>query len=155
MARKPAKKTLKLSKVVEGKKKINEFSEYVWNEEENEIIKYNKVFDRATIEELTLELFNDMQEAINKKFAYFENDDQLFKYELLLIIKHFTHFKDEIGDTFEEKITALEALMSVGLFDLFYEEVFSKDEVARVINKVNEVAEKAMVALDVIEKSKK
>ena len=155
MARKPAKKTLKLSKVVEGKKKINEFSEYIWNEEENEIIKYNKVFDRAIIEELTLELFNDMQEAINKKFAYFENDDQLFKYELLLIIKHFTHFKDEIGDTFEEKITALEALMSVGLFDLFYEEVFSKDEVARVINKVNEVAEKAMVALDVIEKSKK
>ena len=155
MARKPAKKTLKLSKVVEGKKKINEFSEYIWNEEENEIIKYNKVFDRAIIEELTLELFNDMQEAINKKFAYFENDDQLFKYELLLIIKHFTHFKDEIGDTFEEKLTALEALMSVGLFDLFYEEVFSKDEVARVINKVNEVAEKAMVALDVIEKSKK
>lgn len=154
MVRKPAKKTLKLKKVIEEKGKINEMSEHVWNAEQNEIIKYNKKFDKSIIEKLTLELFNDMQDAINKKFVYFENEEQLLRYQLILIIKHFSHFKDEIGEAFEDKITALDALESIGLFDLFFEELFDVNEVAIVINKINLVAEKAMVAMEMIEKAR-
>ena len=145
---------IKLSTVVADFKKVGKQSTYVLNEEKGEIIKYNEKFDRNLVEKLTLELFNDMQEAISKGYSYFENDEQLIKYELLLIIKYFSHFKDEIGETFEEKMTALEALSAIGLYDLFFDEIFDKDEVAEVVSRVNLVAEKAMIAQEIINKEK-
>ena len=144
---------LKLKDVIAQTKKLDVMSTYTYDEANKKVIKYNEVFDKTKVEKLILELFEDMQYAIKGGYNYFETDEQLIKYELLLIIKHFSHFKDEIGDSFEDKISALEALMRIGLYDLFFEEIFDKDQVVDVIDHINKVAEKAMMANDAIQKS--
>lgn len=144
---------IKLKDVIAESNKLDVMSTYVVDSETKKIIKYNKVFDKTKVEKLILELFEDMQYVIQNNYKFFESDDQLIKYELLLIIKYFTHFKDEIGVTFEEKISAMEALMRTGLFDLIFEEVFDKDKVVDVIDQINKVAERAMEANDAIQKA--
>lgn len=144
---------IKLKDVIAESNKLDVMSTYVIDSETKKTIKYNKVFDKAKVEKLILELFEDMQYVIKNNYKFFESDDQLIKYELLLIIKYFTHFKDEIGVTFEEKISAMEALMRTGLFDLIFEEVFDKDQVVDIIDQINKVAERAMEANDAIQKA--
>ena len=144
---------IKLKDVIAESNKLDVMSTYVVDPETKKTIKYNKVFDKTKVEKLILELFEDMQYVIEKKYKFFENDDQLIKYELLLIVKYFTHFKDEIGVTFEEKISAMEALMRTGLFDLIFDEIFNKDQVVDVIEQINKVAERAMQANDAIQKA--
>ena len=144
---------IKLKDVIADSNKLDVMSTYVIDSETKKTIKYNKIFDKAKVEKLILELFEDMQYVIENKYKFFESDDQLIKYELLLIVKYFTHFKDEIGETFEEKISAMEALMRTGLFDLIFDEVFDKDQVVDVIEQINKVAERAMEANDAIQKA--
>ena len=144
---------IKLKEIIAQANKLDVMSTYVVDAETKKIIKYNKVFDKSKVEELTLELFEDMQYAIANEYNFFESDEQLIKYELLLIVKYFTHFKDEIGDTFEDKINALEALMRTGLLDIIFEDVLDKDQVVDVIEQINKVAERAILASDAIEKS--
>lgn len=144
---------IKLKDVLAESKKVDVMSTFVIDPETKKTVKFNQYFDRKQIEKLILELFNDMQYAIQNEYDYFQNEEQLIKYELLLIIKHFSHFKNEIGDTFEEKILAMEALMKIGLFDLFFDEIFDQNQVAEVIERVNKVAEKAVTAQEAIEKA--
>lgn len=144
---------LKLKDVLANSKKVDVMSSFVVDPENNKIVKYNKYFDKSKVEELVKELFTDMQYAIENKYEFFVNEEQLIKYELLLIIKYFSHFKNEIGDSFEEKIGAMEALMKTGLYDLFFDEIFDIDQVADVIERVNLVAEKAVSAQEMFEKA--
>lgn len=144
---------IKLKDVIAESKKIDTMSTYLVDSDKKKVIKYYEVFDKTKVETLLAELFEDMQYAIQNDFNFFENDEELIKYELLLIIKHFSHFKDEIGSTFEEKMSAMEALMRTGLYDLFFEEVFNKDEVAEIIEQVNKIAERAIVANEAITKA--
>lgn len=144
---------LKLKDVIAQTKKLDVMSTYTYDEENKKVIKYNEVFDKTQVEKLIIELFEDMKYAVNNDYNYFENDEQLIKYELLLVIKYFSHFKDEIGDSFEDKISALEALMRTGIYDLFFEEIFDKDQVVNVIDHINNVAEKAIIANEAIQKA--
>lgn len=144
---------IKLKDVITEARKLDVMSTYEIDSETKKTIKYYKVFDKSKVEQLTLELFEDMQYAIANEQNFFQSDDQLIKYELLLIVKHFTHFKDEIGETFEDKISAMEALMRTGLFDLIFEEILDKDQVVDVIDQINKVAERAMQANDAIQKA--
>ncbi|MFJ7915853.1 hypothetical protein B1B04_09255 [Lysinibacillus sp. KCTC 33748] len=141
---------IKLKDILAESKKVDVMSTFVVDPETKKTVKYNEYFDRTQVEKLTLELFNDMQYAIEKEYSFFESEEQLIKYELLLIIKYFSHFKNEIGDTFEEKIMAMEALMKIGLFDLFFDEIFDQNQVGEVIERVNKVAEKAVLAQEAI-----
>ena len=133
-----------LSEVLSETEKYDVMSTHVLNAEENRVIKYNKYFDTEKVQELIIELFEDMQYAVENDIPFFENDEQLIKYEMLLIIKYFSHFKAEIGESFEEKIQALHALFKTGLFDLFFEELFLENEVVNVMERVNQTAERAV-----------
>ena len=133
-----------LSEVLSETQKYDVMFTHVLNAEENRVIKYNKYFDAEKIQELILELFEDMQYAVENDIPFFENEEQLIKYEMLLIIKYFSHFKEEIGNNFEEKIVALHALFKTGLFDLFFEELFLENEVVNVMERVNQTAERAV-----------
>lgn len=144
---------IKLKEVLSESKKVDVMSTFIVDPEINKTVQYNKYFNRTQVEELVKELFADMQYAIKNEYEFFENEEQLIKYELLLIIKYFSHFKNEIGETFEDKIMAMEALMKIGLFDLFFDEIFDQNQVADVIERVNMVAEKAVIAQEAIERS--
>lgn len=144
---------IKLKEILTESKKVDVMSTFIVDPETKKTVKFNKYFDRTKVEELIKELFTDMMYAVENEYNYFENEEQLIKYELLLVIKYFTHFKDEIGETFEEKILAMEALMKLGLYDLFFDEIFDQDQVADVIERVNLVAEKAVTAQETFDKS--
>ncbi|MFJ7982431.1 hypothetical protein ACIQ1D_19395 [Lysinibacillus xylanilyticus] len=146
---------IKLAEVIQESEKFDVMSTYQLDAENNRVIKYNKYFDHKKIEELVLELYEDMKYVVENEIEFFENDEQLLKYELLLIIKTFSHFKDEIGSSFDEKIHALEVLMKIGLYDLFFEEIFDENQVLEVIEQVNLVAERAIAIESALEKEKK
>ena len=144
---------LKLSDILSESKKVDIMSTYEIDPQTKKTIKYYEYFSKTQVEKLILELFNDMQYALANGYEFFKSEEQLIKYELLLIIKHFSHFKDEIGETFEEKIMAMEALMKIGLYDLFFDEIFDQNQVADVVHRVNVVAEKAITAQEAINKA--
>lgn len=144
---------LKLKDILSESKKVDIMSTYEIDPQTKKTIKYNEYFSKTQVEKLILELFNDMKYAVENGYEFFESEEQLIKYELLLIIKHFSHFKDEIGETFEEKIMAMEALMKIGLYDLFFDEIFDQNQVADVIYRVNVVAEKAISTQEAINKA--
>lgn len=144
---------LKLKDILSESKKVDIMSTYEIDPVTKKTVKYYEYFDKTKVEKLILELFNDMQYALENDYEFFNSEEQLIKYELLLIIKHFSHFKDEIGETFEEKIMAMEALMKIGLYDIFFDEVFDQNQVADVIHRVNIVAEKAVKAQETINKA--
>lgn len=143
---------IKLSELIEETQKFDVMSTFIIDEEENKVIKFNKYFDNKIVEKLAIEFFEDMQYSINNSYDFFENNDQFLKYELLLIIKHFSHFRDEIGSSFEEKIQAMEILMKIGLFDIFFDEIFDQNQVYHVIERINTIAERAVIASDEIDK---
>lgn len=146
---------IKLTEIIQESEKFDVMSTYPLDVEGNRVIKYNKYFNHKQIEKLIVELYEDMKYVIENKIEFFENEEQLLKYELLLIIKYFSHFKDEIGSSFEEKIHALEVLMKIGIFDLFYEEIFDDNQVLEVIERVNLVAERAVQLEDSIKEISK
>lgn len=107
--------------------------------ENGKVIKYHKLFDGVDIKELLKEIVLDMKYADSKNYDFFNNDGEFLNYILLLIIKRFSHLGDEIGESFEEKIEALDVMTRLSYFNLFFEEIFLKDEVAKVIEEVNKV----------------
>ncbi len=144
---------IKLRELIEETQKLDVMSTFIIDEENNRVVKFNKYFDATQVEKLVLEFFEDMQYAVQNKYDFFNNEEQFIKYELLLVIKYFSHFKDEIGNTFEEKIQAMEALMRLGLYDVFFDEIFDQNQVLFVIDKINNVAEKAIVTSEQMSKT--
>lgn len=145
---------IRLAELIEETQKFDVMSTFIIDEESNKVVKYNKYFDNKQVEKLVIEFYEDMQYAVNKEYDFFNNEEQFIKYELLLVVKHFSHFKDEIGDSFEAKIQALEALMRLGLFDVFFDEIFDEHQVFSVLEKISKVAEKAISTSETIEKAK-
>jgi len=141
------KSPIKLSELKKEYSKLNVMSTYKI-EDTDKIVKFYQRFDVKKIEELIKELYQDISYAKEKDIDFFNNDEEFIKYELFLIIKHFSHFKDEIGETFEEKIEAFNVLISTGLYDLFFDEIFEPSEVYEVLNKVGQVTENAMKLAD-------
>lgn len=141
------KSPIKFKELQKEYSKLNIMSTYEI-EDTNKVIKFYQRFDEAKVEELIKELYQDIQYVTDNNIDFFTNDEEFMKYELFLIIKHFSHFKDEIGDSFEEKIEALSVLISIGLYDLFFEEIFDSSEVFDVLHKVERTAELAIRTLD-------
>lgn len=141
------KSPIKFKELQKEYSKLNIMSTYQIDDT-NKVIKFYQRFDEQKKQDLIKELYEDIKYVTDNKIDFFTNDEELLKYELFLIIKHFSHFKDEIGDSFEEKIEALSVLISIGLYDLFFEEIFDSSEVYDVLEKVERTAELSVKALE-------
>lgn len=119
-------------------KELDVLEPFLTNDETQEGILYNKKFSKTKIDLLIQEFLKDIQSTVEQENEFFKEDSNVTKYIMTLIIKHFSHFKEEIGVNFEDKIAANVVLYDLGLFDLFFDEIFNKDEVDKVMKQVED-----------------
>lgn len=134
----PRQKTLKLNDLDKKAKKLNQLTTYTIDRKTNEVVKYNEIFDEKKIQELIIELNEHMQYDKKNKIGYFENNQKVIEYIYFLIIKHFSHFKNEIGSQFETNIASFDKLVSLGLFHKFHNDIFDPEQVAKVFDRFYE-----------------
>src|SRR5690606_35166125 len=128
----------------------NKLSPYILDNENNEIIKYNKIFDERKINELLEEAIEKMEYANENDIEFFKQDSELLIYISFLTIKYFTHLKDELeNSSLEDDISALGSLLSTGLFKKILNDVFDGNEVHKVYDVMTEHIEGSAKALEV------
>lgn len=129
---------IKLKNLVEQNKKMDVMDFFETNAETKEGIKYYKTFKKEKVDELLKELLEDIQYTVEQEIELFNDDDKFQSHVLLLIIKHFSHFKSEIGISLQDKKQAFDALYNMGYFGLFFSEIFSTEEVTKVFKSIDE-----------------
>lgn len=127
---------IKISKILDEAKELDRVETYVINGVTNEVIKYNPVFDELKINEILKEIQEKIEYIEKNNINFPKDDDEFYKYVCFLMIKKFTHFSSEIADDLETQLAQMNALFRLGYFELIIGEIFNQDEIARVINKV-------------------
>lgn len=102
----------------------------------NEVVKYYPIFDQKKIGALIQEIQEKIDYTSKNKINYLQSDLDVLEYVHFLMIKYFSHFGDEIAEEFEKQYAQMQALISRGYFDLFFDEVFNEHQVARVLDKL-------------------
>ena len=147
---KPRQKNLTLKSVQKQFNQINSLSTHVINEETNEVVKYYKEFDQKKIQSLLVEAYEKLTYVhSNPEIEYFTNDEEFISFISYLTIKYFTHFYDELKDsTFEDDISAMDALISTGLYKTILNDVLDGSEVVKVLETMNEFMQAASLAIE-------
>ncbi len=109
----------------------------------NMVIKYNPVFDQNKINKIISEVGDKVRYAEENKINFLKTEYELVNYLYFMIVKNFTHFKDEIADDLETQIVQMDALVKLGYLELIIGEVFNPKEIYRVLDKVMQLAEYA------------
>lgn len=139
------KKTLKLSSLEKQFKEDTKLHTYMINPETKECIKYYTKFSEEKIDALIEELYKHSLYAQENDLDVLNNDLSFIDYAMYLVVKHFTHFKDEIGSDFATNIAAHNLLYQSGIYELCHEQLFDQNEVYRVLEKINKISEKTMI----------
>ena len=83
--------------------------------------------------------------TLDEEIGFFGDDDNRFmKYILFLVLKHFTHLKDQIPDALDEQLAFMDEVISIGLFERAFNEILPPDQVQKVLDKVTSFAELAL-----------
>lgn len=146
--KKPRQKKLSLKTIQAQEAELNKLSTYVVNDETNEVIKYYKKFDQKKIQKLLEEAYEKLMYVEKNGIEFFKTDEEFVSYINFLSIKFFTHLGDEIGDSFEEHMEAMNALISLGYYKLILEDILDPNEVYNVLETMNNFIEAASSALD-------
>lgn len=154
--KKPRQKSISLKQIQKEYNDISKMSTYVINQEKNEVIKYYSKFDQKKIQDILTECYEKIVYVEEQGIEYFKNEEQFISYLNFLTIKTFTHFNDEIGDTFEEHIQAMNALIGLGYYKLILNDVFDGNEVYNVIQTMKDYLEsvQSTIALETKENEK-
>lgn len=127
---------IKLKDITKEFKSINTLSTHVLNKEDNIVIKYYKVFDNKRVEELMKEAYSNLEYDNVHNLGFFKEDEIFVQYIFFLILKHMTNLKAEIPDTLDEQISIFNQLISIGLFEEMFNNVFDSNEVSKVLERI-------------------
>lgn len=132
----PRKKSneLKLSEIKKQAKSLDTMETVQLSNDKD--LHFYPVFKETVIQELLEELQQKVLYANENNIELKES--MIFNYTLLLCIKYFTHLRQDIPDTLEEQIEAMKWLVDTGYFKEIVEEVFLKEEVNKVWDKITD-----------------
>lgn len=134
-------KQIKLSHIAKEYSDVNKMSTHILNEKENITIKYFEKFDEKRIQNVMKEANSSLLQDKEQNLNFFKNDDEVFvQYVLFLVIKHFTNLEKEITDSLAEQINIFNQVISIGLFEEMFNDVFPSEEVSRVLERVGNFA---------------
>ena len=130
--------TISLAQVQQEAEALDYMETYVVHSDgvANEVVKYYPIFDQKKIGALIQEIQEKIDYTSKNKINYLQSDYDVLEYTHFLIIKYFSHFKDEISDEFEKQYAQMQALISMGYYELFFNEIFNELQVARVLDKL-------------------
>lgn len=134
---------------------VNRKEVYHFDKEKGHSITYYPVFSKSKKDELIVELMKTIQYCKKNNIDYLKNDADMEQYTGYLIIKHFTSLFDTLSKwTVEENIKYLKGLYDSGDFELFFDEIFSNDEVIKVFDQLRKTNELAIIYKKEIDKQK-
>ena len=136
-------------------KTTNSKLKYFFNE--TDYIEYYPTFSKSKKDALIVELMNTIDYCKNKGTDFLQDTNEIYKYTYYLIIKHFTSLYTTLSKwSVEDNIGYLNALYDSGDFELFFDEIFSFEEVQSVMDMLNAIEEMAnLYAKDMTLRNKK
>lgn len=146
---------LKLTAIKKQAKKAHTMEKYEL--EDGSTITFYSIFPELLIEEMLEELQKHMQTLNNKDVSL--SDKMNLYFINLMTIKYFTHFKNDMPDhVFTEGKKAglldwLEHFADTGLMKIIIEDVFMKDQVMKVYDKIAEYLGSFMLLEELTEKT--
>lgn len=152
------KKNLTLSKVKKVSKQVDEKVEYIIEEGfyKGEQITFTPYFNDVVLDEMLIKFGELLNEIDDKKL---EMSDEMKMYILhLLMIKYFTHFKDELPEVLVGEeiglLDVLEHFRKTGLLNECLNKMFLASEIQRVLGKLTDFSATGMLMEDIDEKVK-
>ncbi|WP_342532795.1 hypothetical protein MHB40_15070 [Lysinibacillus sp. FSL K6-0057] len=125
-------------------KDVNRKEVYHFDEEKGHSITYFPIFSKSKKDKLIIELIETIQYCKDNNIDYLKDDADMEQYLGYLIIKHFTSLYDTLSKwSVEDNIAYLKGLYDSGDFELFFDEIFTSEEVTKVfdqLRKTNEIA---------------
>lgn len=125
-------------------KNANRKEVYHFDEEKGHSITYFPKFSKLKKDKLVIELVETIQYCKKNEIDYLKDDADMEQYTGYLIIKHFTSLYDTLSTwSVEKNIEYMHGLYDSGDFELFFDDIFSFEEVNKVfdqIKKVNTIA---------------
>lgn len=116
-------------------KETNSRTKYYLDESKDNFIEYNKVFAKDTRDDLIKELVETVEYCNQNNINYLKLDIQIKQYTHFLMIKYFSSFDKMFRDKdFNYHIQVMNNMYKTGLYDLFFHDIFNKDEVQQVID---------------------
>lgn len=107
----------------------------------NTVIKYYETFSEPKIEALLQEAYSNLQYAEVNNIDFFsgeEQDSKFIKYIMFLISVRFTSLDKTVPTNLPEQIPMFLEIVSNRLFERIFDEVLPADEVARVLEKLQQ-----------------
>ncbi|MEQ6355264.1 hypothetical protein ABNX05_11600 [Lysinibacillus sp. M3] len=133
-------------------KNANRKEVYHFDEEKGHSITYFPKFSKSKKDSLIVELMGTIQYCKTNNIDYLKDDADMEQYTGYLIIKYFTSLFDTLSKwSVEDNIAYLKGLYDSGDFELFFDEIFSFEEVTKVfdqLKKTNEIANMYKKELD-------
>lgn len=151
----PKAKPIKLTDIKKQVKAMNTFKSYVVNSEKNEVINYYEKFDKLKVQELLTKLYERLAYVEKENLNFFKTEMEFMRYLQGLIVLKFTHLGEQVGDSFEEEVEAIDYLVSKGYFKLIMDDLFDGNEVVEVIETMKKFIETVALALEHEEKTRK
>lgn len=125
-------------------KNVDRKETYHFDKDKGHSITYFPVFSKSKKDKLIIELIETIQYCKDNNIDYLKDDADMEQYLGYLIIKHFTSLYDTLSKwSVEDNIAYLKGLYDSGDFELFFDEIFTFEEVTKVfdqLKKTNEIA---------------
>jgi hypothetical protein len=134
-------KAIKLSDIQAKQKDIKKLTTYIYDEENNIVIRYNEKFNPATTEKLLKHAYESLVFAEENDIDFFKNDTAFLQYIYFLLIKFYSNLGKDLSDKLNEQIPQFASLVETGIFELFFSELFNMNEVLDVVDKMKSFAQ--------------
>ncbi len=148
-------KTVDASFFSQRAKSVNNNEVYHFDKEKGHSITYYPVFPKSKKDSLIVELIETIQYCKNNNIDYLKDDADITQYTGYLIIKHFTSLFDTLSKwSVEDNIAYLKGLYDSGDFEVFFDEMFTIEEVDKVFHQLKETNKIADIYKKELDKQK-
>lgn len=121
-------------------KNANRKEVYHFDEEKGHSITYFPKFSKLKKDKLVIELVETIQYCKKNNIDYLKDNADMEQYTGYLIIKHFTSLFDTLSTwSVEKNIEYMYGLYDSGDFELFFDDIFSFEEVNKVFDQIKNV----------------
>lgn len=151
---KKRKKKISLKDITKQYNDVSTPSIHVINEEEGIYIQYYKAFDNKRIEAIMKEAYSNLEFDKEHNLNFFNDDEIFIQYVFFLILKYMTNLRDEIPSTLDKQINIFNQLISIGLFEEMFNNVFDPNEVSKVLERIGTFAQLASQITELEERTR-
>ncbi|EON72841.1 hypothetical protein [Lysinibacillus sphaericus] len=129
---------LTLADIQQNADELNKKQKFHIDKDQGKFIYYYPKFSKRKVTILINDLASTIDYVQQNNLDFFKNDHELQHYVLFLVIKHFTDLKTELKDKpIESHFATMNNLVEIGWYDLFLTEMFTMQEISKVLEEIS------------------